>query len=252
MQKKILYIDPVYDNSYLHAFKEHFEKIKYDHIDIHVTSLGEKKGPKHVEYSCYEAMVIPDLIKTVKEAQDNQFDGVIIGCFYDPALRACREIADNMIVTAPAEASFTIAQSLGENIAIIVGREKTIPEIKRNIFEYGMERRFSTFKSVGLGVLDFQKDHEVTMRKIRHAAQDAIENHHADVIILGCTAELGFYEELQKELGVPVLDASIAALKYAEFLVEINKTLGWGHSKVNGYESPPLEEARCFGIFDRN
>lgn len=43
MQKKILYIDPVYDNSYLHAFKEHFEKIKYDHIDIHVTSLGEKK-----------------------------------------------------------------------------------------------------------------------------------------------------------------------------------------------------------------
>lgn len=248
-RKRILYIDPVYDNSFLSFFKKELESVKLPQTDIDVISLGEhKKGPKHLEYSCYEIMILPDLMKTIHQAEKDGYDGAIIGCFYDSGLRAAREITTEMIVTAPSEASFSVAKSLGENIAIIVGRDKTIPPIRRNIIEYGMERHILTFKSVNLGVLEFQVNQQRTEDKILKVAKDAVEIDGADVIILGCTAELGFYQNLQKELGVPVIDASIAALKYAEFLADV-KELGWIHSKVYGFESPPEDEIKQFGLF---
>ena len=99
-RKRILYIDPVYDNSFLPFFKKELESVKYSQNDIDVISLGEhKKGPKHLEYSCYEIMILPDLMKTILQAEKNGYDGVIIGCFYDSGLRAAREITTEMIVT---------------------------------------------------------------------------------------------------------------------------------------------------------
>jgi allantoin racemase len=59
---------------------------------------------------------------------------------------------------------------------------------------------------------------------------------------MGCTLEFGFYKQLQEELGVPVIDAVLAPLKYLEFLIELKRRLGWGPSKAYGYEGPPQRE----------
>jgi len=64
---------------------------------------------------------------------------------------------------------------------------------------------------------------------------------------LGCTAEFGFYQEIQKEIGVPVVDAVVAPVKFAEFLVKLRQ-LGWGHSKRMGYEGPPESELNSWAI----
>src|SRR5699024_604532 len=170
-------------------------------------------------------------------------------CFYDPALQAAREVSKNMMISTPSEAACSIARSLGDSMSIIVGRKKTIPKINQNLILYGMERNFAGFRSVDLGVLQFQHDPDETMRRIRREAKKSIEEEHADVIVLGCTAELGFHEALQNELGAPVLDASIAALKHAEMLCAINKKAGWAHSRVHAYEGPPVKEALQFGLY---
>ncbi|MDW7739713.1 MAG: hypothetical protein SCJ97_06615 [Bacillota bacterium] len=57
-----------------------------------------------------------------------------------------------------------------------------------------------------------------------------------------------FYKELQKHLGVPVIDAVLAPLKYVEFLVEVNQKFGWMHSKKYGYKTPPASEIREWGL----
>ncbi|WP_342605205.1 aspartate/glutamate racemase family protein [Peribacillus sp. FSL E2-0159] len=247
--KKILFIDPVYNDEYLHFFSEYFDKLKEDDTDVDVISLGEKHGPEHLEYSCYEIMVMPDIIRTVKKAEERGYDAAIIGCFYDPALRACREVSEKMVISAPAEASLHIASTLGENISIIVGRQKWIPEIKENVHKYGFSQKVASIRPLELGVLDFQKDHAQTLKKMRTAAIEAVEKDGADVIVLGCTAEIGFFEELQKELGIPVVDVSLAAFKYAEFLASIKQKLDWTHSKRIGYESPPIKEMETFRLF---
>ncbi len=57
-----------------------------------------------------------------------------------------------------------------------------------------------------------------------------------------------FWKELQKRLGVPVLDPVITPLKYAEYLVTLRDRFGWSHSKVGSYESPPLREISAWGL----
>jgi allantoin racemase len=147
-----------------------------------------------------------------------------------------------MPVIAPCEASIHLAATLGDKFSAIVGRKKWIPEMRENVIKYGMKERLASFKSVDLGVLEFHQDEAETARRFRKAAREAVENDGAEVIILGCTATYGFYEELQQELGVPVIDAMIASLKTAEFAAELKSRLGWSHSKIGAYESPPLKE----------
>ena len=249
MIKKILFINPLHTEVFDEEFKTQFEHYKSPDTVVDVVSFAPGEGPIHLEYNCYEAMVIPELIRTVKKAEEDGYDAAIIGCFYDPALRACREVTEKMVVTAPAEAALHLATTLGESFSILVGRKKWIPEMKENVHKYGFAHKLASFKSLDLGVHDFQKDHEETKRRIRKAANEAIEKDGADVIVLGCTAEFGFFESLQKELGVPVIDASLSPLKYAEFLVEVKQKLSWTHSKKVGYQSPPVHEVKDFKLF---
>lgn len=249
MSKKILWINPVTTDSFDAVFRAEFEKIKEAGTYVDVVSLKAAPGPTHLEYNCYEVMIMPELLKIVRQAEEDGYDAAVIGCFYDPMLRAAREISRKMAVTAPAEACLHIAATLGESISIIVGRDKWIPEMKENVHKYGFGHKLASFKSIGLGVHDFQKDHSVTEKRMLDAVKEAVEKDGADVIILGCTMEFGFYQTIQEECGVPVIDASLAPFKYAEFLVELRQKLNWSHSKKVGYQSPPQSELTAWGVF---
>ncbi|WP_312108245.1 aspartate/glutamate racemase family protein [Brevibacillus reuszeri] len=249
MSTKLLYIDPIYSDEDVGLFESHFRKMVEQDTEIDVISLGNKKGPLHLEYNCYEVLAMPDLIRQVIKAEQDGYDGTIIGCFYDPALRACREVSRKMVISAPAEASLQLSATIGESISIIVGRQKWIPQIRENVQKYGFSHKLASIRPLEMGVLDFQKDHEYTMNQIRKAAKEAIEQDGADVLVLGCTAELGFYEKLQEEFRIPVIDVSLAAVKYAEFSVNVGRKLGWSQSKRVGFQSPPMVEAIGFGLF---
>jgi len=143
-----------------------------------------------------------------------------------------------------------IASTLGQRFSIIVGRTKWIPLIRENVIKYGFQDRLASFQAIGMGVLDFQMDPEETKRRILQAAQKAIEQDGAEVIILGCTAQSGFYQELQGVLGVPVIDSGLAALNYTEFLVNLRNEHGWYFNKKNEYQVPPREEIEAWNLSD--
>lgn len=240
MANRILWIEPVGTDLFERSILEHINKAKRPDTKVDVISL--RRGPMHLEYHYYEALILADTLYRVKQAERDGYDAVVIGCFYDPGLQEAREITNQMVVTAPAESSMLIAASLGYRFSIIVGRNKWIPRMHENVVKYGLIDRLASFESVGLGVRDFQKNKQETERRLTEAAQQAIQEKLAEVIILGCTMEFGFYRALQKKLGVPVIDAILAPLKYAEFMIELKKRFNWSHSKVYGYESPPKEE----------
>jgi len=240
MSNRILWINPVGTDLFDQPIKEFLDQAKRSETTINVVSLG--RGPMHLEYHYYESLILADTLHEVRRAEKEAYDAAVIGCFYDPGLREAREIVENLVVTAPAEAAMHIATTLGHTFSVLVGRKKWIPKMHENVVKYGFTDQLSSFKPLEMGVYDFQKDPAETAQRMRAAAKEAVEVDRAEVVILGCTIEFGFYKELQAELGVPVIDAVLAALKYAEFLIELKKRFGWGHSKVYGYESPPLDE----------
>ena len=243
---KILWINPVYVEQSDQPFWKFLETAKAPGTEIDVVSL--KRGPRHLEYHYYEALALADVLHEVRRAEKEGYDGAVIGCFYDPGLREAREISNHLVVTAPAEATLHIATTLGRTFSIIVGRKKWIPKMHENVARYGFESLLASFKSVDLGVLEFQRDKKETARRLREAAREAVERDQAEVIILGCTAEFGFYRSLQAELKIPVLDAVLAPLKYAEFLVQLRNQFGWSHSKICEYQSPPRDEIKDWNL----
>jgi len=238
--KKILWINPVGTDLYDEPIKEFLDTAKDDDTQLDICSLA--RGPMHLEYHYYEALVLADMLHMIKKAECDGYAAAVIGCFYDPGLHEAREICERMVVTAPAESAMHIATTLGHSFSILVGRKKWIPKMHQNVVKYGFKDQLASFKSLEMGVYDFQKDPAETERRMTVAAREAVEKDGAETIVLGCTIEFGFYERLQKEIGVPVIDATIAPLKYAEFLIGLRDRFSWGHSKVYGYESPPISE----------
>lgn len=247
MKRRVLYIEPVV-SEIVDSWKGYLSQFKGPETELEVTSLAE--GPKHLEYYSYGSLVVPKILKIIKEAEKENFDAAIIGCFYDPGLRESREIAEKLVVTAPAEASMHIAVTLGQRFSIIVGRTKWIPLMRENVIKYGFQDHLASFQPIGMGVLDFQMDPEETKRRIVQAAEKAIEQDGAEVIILGCTHQFRFYKELQDALGVPVIDVALAAFNYAEFLVDLRNKHGWYFNKKNEYQSPSHEEIEAWKLSD--
>jgi allantoin racemase len=246
MSRRILFINPVGTDMFDAPVKEILDVEKMPDTEVDVVSL--KRGPQHLEYHYYEALVMMDTLNVIKQGEKDGYDAAVIGCFYDPGLREAREITDRMVVTAPAEACMHIATTLGDKFSVIVGRQKWVPAMKENVYKYGFGDKLASFKPVALGVHDFHRDERETERLLKEAAKEAVEMDKAEVIILGCTIQFGFYKELQEYAGVPVIDAILAPLKYAEFLIEIGQKFGWLHSKRYGLETPPASEIKEWGL----
>ena len=244
---RILVINPVGTDVFDEDTRDILDAAKGPTTEIDVVSLAPDR-PKHLEYHAYEALVTADIVKLTHDAAD-QYDGVVIGCFYDVGLREAREVSGRAVVTAPCQAATDIASHLGNTFSVLVTRKKCIPKMTENIRTYGHGDAMVSMRALGLGVHELQADHGVTSNRLMAEGARAIEEDGAEVLVLGCTAEYGFYRKMQEELGVPVIDAILAPLKYAEFLVELRDRFGWAPSRKWGSEAPPADEVESWGLF---
>lgn len=241
MTTRILWVNPVHTATYDAEMAAELNDNVGPATQVDVVSFGAA-GPEHLEYSAYELTVAPTLLSCIRWAEADGYDALVVGCFYDPGMRAAREVTNRMVVTAPAEACLRTAATLGERVAILVGRRKWVPEMHENVVRYGMADRLASFRPLELGVHDFQADPNLTYARMREQAGRAVDEDGADVVVLGCTMEFGFCRRLQDELGVPVLDAVLTPIAYAEHLATLAERFGWRHSKKVGYQAPPAGE----------
>jgi len=202
------------------------------------------------EYRAYEAVMSRGVVRAARAAAHEGFDAMAIGCFYDVALRDAREVSGTMSVTASCEAACEIAAGLANRFGIIVGRRKWVHQMEEIVHGYGHGRRLTGLYPVELGVTDFQVDHDATARRLIAAGRRAVEEDFAEALILGCTMEMGFYEEVEGAVGVPVIDSAVAALKRAEYAALLKRQCGWIPSRKWSCEPPPEEEIATFGWFE--
>ena len=205
--------------------------------------------PKHVEYHSYEALVLPDVVRIVREQADN-YGAIVLTCFYDLGLREAREVSGRTVVAAPCQSALAIATSLGNTFSVLVGRRKWIPKMRETVRLYGLDHAMASMRPVDLGVLDFHS-HADARQRLMDVGRRCVEEDGAEVLILGCGALYDFTRQMQDELGVPVIGALQAAFKYGEFLGDAAQRLGWVPSRKWGSEAPPEDEVRAWGLFDQ-
>ena len=246
---RILWIDPIVeDRTYTSALRMALDAARRPDTELEIISLPAGPAPRHLRYHAYEALVVAEIVRMVYRQSAN-YDAFIIGCFYDLALREAREISGRAIVTAPCESSIAIASQLGNTFSVLVGADKAIPKMRENIRAYGLEPRLMSMRPLNMAVLDFQAQAERALDAMLREGKRAVEEDRAEVIVLGCSAEVGYHQTLQDELGVPVIDSALAPFKYAEFLAETAQRFGWYPSRRWGSEPPPADEIAEWGLF---
>ena len=235
---EILWVNPVGSDEFDGETIELIDAVRSpDHL-ARVRHLDE--GPPHLEYHLYEHDAFGGMLRLMREAEADGCAAGVIGCFYDGGLRELRE-ALRMPVVGMAEASLLLAITMGHRFSIIVGRRKWIPKMSDNVVLHGLERRLASFRSVEMGIPDVVADPELFFDRVIEEGVRAVEEDGAEVIVLSEIATPAFWERAKAEFPVPLVDPGVACWKWAELVADLYERLGISHSKVYGYEAPPLE-----------
>ncbi|MBM4465510.1 MAG: hydrogenase expression protein HupH [Chloroflexi bacterium] len=200
-------------------------------------------GTASIESYRDEALVVPDILAKVVEAEPAGADAVIIDCMADPGLYAARELV-NIPVVGPAQASMHLAAMLGYRFSVLTVFDHDIPAVEDQVARYGLSTRLASVRAFNIPVLALDEDTEATVEVLVNLSEQAVRQDGAHVIIPGCTGLAGLAPRIQAGLAergceVPVLDPPSVAMKLAESLVD----LGQVHSK-RAYPYPPAKEIR--------
>lgn len=246
---KILYVNPVAYTSIDAPIAAEIDRMRLPTTKVEVVSFNTIPATPHLEYRTYEAFIVADVVRVARYAAENDFDAVVIGCFYDPALEAAREISGKTVVVGPCQASVQVAVNLANRFSVIVGQTKWIEQMTERVRTYGALDRLASMRSVDIPAPQLQADPAYTAQRIIEAGRRAIEEDHAEALILGCTSNFGLYERVQDVLGVPVIDSLCASFKMAEVLGAMKRQFGWQPSRAWSCAPPPELELQACDLF---
>lgn len=188
-----------------------------DDVELCMECLTETKV--YVDSAFDVVMAGPEIVKRTIEAEKEGFDAVVIYCFSDPALDACRE-AVSIPVVGGGQASCLVSMMLGRQCGILITDKRRMSEKMAFRYQTGlMPDHISSMRSVDLHHIDVWKERERTVEELIQASRKLMEKDGVQVIILGCLSFLGLAEPVSKELGIPVIDSAKAAVSMAESLV---------------------------------
>ena len=196
-------------------------------------AINPRSGPKSIE-SVYDEILSSVGTLEVAIEQLDQYDAIVIACYSDhPTIYALREITEKPVLGI-AEASMYVACMLGYRFSIVTTNEEWEPLLWDAVRHYGLTERCASVRSTHMPVLALEESPEETYGLIAKTAKLAIEEDGAEVICLGCAGMAGLDKHLENEIGVPVLDGVVCALKLLEGFVGYGLTT----SKRRAYAQP--------------
>ncbi len=210
---------------------------QYARPETQIETVCPKEGPRSIESAYEEAVVATAVMEMVIEANASGFDAIIIACYGDPHLQSAREISE-VPVYGIAESSMHVASLLGYKFSIVTVLERMRPLLEDLVLRVGLAPKLASIRIVEIPVLEIDKDPGVAIKALTQASKIAIQQDGAEVICLGCAGMVGLDKPMEEELGVPVVDGVVCAVKLAEAVFDY----GLKMSKVKAFKKPGPKE----------
>ena len=183
-----------------------------------VLAVNPRQGPVSIEGHYDEAVSVIGLLEEIHAGEAEGIDAYVIACFGDPGLLAAREIATGPVLGI-AEAAMHAASLIATGFSVVttLGRTRIIAE---DLVEaYGMGRFCRRVRATELAVLALED--ESARQVILDECRRALAEDGSGAIVLGCAGMTDLAAALAHELGTPVIDGVVAAVKFAEALVAL-------------------------------
>jgi allantoin racemase len=232
---KILVINPNTSDSMTEHLRHALAPIKRPDTELEVVS--PEHGPITVECEYDEVYASANMLPLVKRANLEGFDAIIIACFSDPGITAAREISAIPVVGIQ-EATLHVACMLGAKFTIVTNRVQRVAHKHEQARHLGLESKLASVRPLGMSVAEADSQPDRAKARIIEVSRRAIEEDGAEVIVLGCAGMAGYAEDVERALGVVVLDPSSVALKVAEAFVDLRLH----HARIGLYAPPPEKE----------
>jgi allantoin racemase len=210
---------------------------KYARADTKIDTVSPENGPVVIKCKYHEALAMPGVLEEIKKGERDGYDGFIIAAFIDTALYAAREAA-KVPVIGICEAAMLMSCMLGHKFSIIAVHDRLIPMLEEVVKRNGLTERCTSIRFVelvdeGVGELESIQDLEKARLVIAREGRKAIEEG-AEVLILGGSVIAGLDVVLEKDLGIPIIDGVVAAVKFLEGLYDYGKKT----SKILTFRQP--------------
>lgn len=207
-----------------------------------IIAVSPDFGPASIESYYDEYVSACGVLDEVLKGEAEGIDAYIVACYGDPGLHAAREMTTKPVIGI-GEASLYTAAMLAARFSVVsvVPRVRTM--LEEMVKSYGMQEKVIAIRTTPLYVLDIERDPAGSLEKLRDEVRASVKEDDAEAVCLGCAGFARFAQELEDELGVPILDGVVCATKQAEVLVELGKST----SKLKTYRPP--EKKPFTGMF---
>lgn len=188
-------------------------------------------GPESTE-GYYESFVSAAGMLAALERQSEPFDAVILAGFGEHGREAMRQRWDVPVVDIT-EAGPMLAGLVSRSYGVVTTLGSTVPLIWESLHASGLDARCAGVVASGIPVTGTQDSVENIAETLLGSCKELLSSG-AEAIVLGCAGFAGLDAELERRLGVPVLDGVIAAVHLAETLCRMSKS-----TSKSGAFSPP-------------
>ncbi len=199
---------------------------------VHATNIQARPG-----FSSYKVFSYVDLaictVESIKIAWQNRhdYDGIIVAGFSDVGVDAMKEIL-TIPVLGIAETSYHIASLIAHRFSVLTGTSKWTPPKHDYVRALGVETKAVSFRPYS--EWDENDTFEVLKERLLSVARVAMKEDGAEAVILGGGPLVGYGKLLEKELGIPVIDPTLATFKFMEAMID----LGYSQSKFRRWAAP--------------
>lgn len=188
---------------------------KYVAADTELYMACPQNSGVEINSALDTVLAAPEIINIAVEAQNADCDAVVLYCFSDPAIDACRE-ALRIPVIGGAQASCLAVLNVCRSFGVMLADGMRLPEKKRFLRTLGVDPScISQIAAADLRGLDPWAQREATLTQLAACGRQMV-NSGAEAIVLGCLSFLGLAQPLAELIGVPVIDPAIAAVSTAE------------------------------------
>lgn len=190
-------------------------------------------APSSIEGHFDEVMSAAHLLREVQQAQADGADAIVVACFDDPAIGACREIATGPVLGL-CEAGVKAASMIATSFSVVTTLPRSVPIIEDLVRKYGLDHQCRSVRSAAIPVLALEEPGSDARNLVRDEIRRAIDQDRCEAVVLGCAGMSDLTDWLSEETGIPVIDGVSVATKLAEALVGA----GLKTSKIGAYAEP--------------
>ena len=177
------------------------------------------QGPFGIETQVdVESVVMP--LRRLIEA-DNASDAFVIACYSDPGLHVCRE-GTARPVFGIAECGVLTALARAETFGVIAIKQRSIRRHLRYLRQMGLTERLAGERPIEMSVAESASG-EKTLDRMIEVGTELRDRDGAETIVMGCAGMARHRKPLEAALGVPVIDATQAAVTMALGAVQLSR-----------------------------